>query len=58
MNLLGLGLSAAGVSASGLLATQKAMGKSTPADNISQAISNAAGLSAANSVLSNKYARE
>lgn len=58
MNLLGLGLTAAGVSASGLLAAKKAMGQSTPADNISQAISNAAGLSAANSALSNQYARE
>ena len=58
MNLLGLGLSAAGVSASGLAAAQKAIGSKTPTDNISQAISNAAGLSAANSALSNQYARE
>ena len=41
MNLLGLGLAAAGVSASGLADAQKVIGSKTPTDNISQAISNA-----------------
>ena len=45
-----------GNSASGLSNATRAIGSSNPVDNISQAISNAAGLSAANSALSNQYA--
>lgn len=47
-----------GNSASGLINATRSIGSSNPVDNISQAISNAAGLSAANSALSNQYARE
>lgn len=58
MSILDSGLAVAGLSASGLLAAQKKVGSYVPLDNISQAISNAAGLSAANSALSNLYAKE